>query len=149
METHILKTQNYSNHARIVPMYHGALMLMILLSLIGASINLAKSWGDPTRFYSAALLLVVFICLAFFVVFVRRFSLMAQDRAIRAEENLRHYIMTGKPLDGRLSMRQIVGLRFAGDDEYLALEKRAFEENLSEKQIKQAVKNWKGDYYRV
>ena len=32
-------------------------------------------------------------------VFVRAFPLKAQDRAIRAEEQLRHYVLTGKLLD--------------------------------------------------
>jgi hypothetical protein len=48
-----------------------------------------------------------------------------------------------------LTIRQIIGLRFALGDEFVALAKRAVEENLSEDDIKKAVKNWKGDYYRV
>jgi hypothetical protein len=52
-------------------------------------------------------------------------------------------------LDSRLTIRQIIGLRFAPDDEFVALAKKAVEENLSEDEIKRAVKNWKGDYYRV
>jgi Family of unknown function (DUF6526) len=144
-----MNPQNYSNHARLIVMYHGVLFFMILLSLIGSCVNLAKSWSDPSRFYSAALLVVVFVCLALIFVFARRFGLMAQDRAIRAEENLRHFVMTGKLLDSRLTIRQIVGLRFAGDDEFLALAKRSADENLSEKEIKMAVKNWRADTYRV
>ena len=73
----------------------------------------------------------------------------AQDRAIKAEENMRHFMLTGKLLDSRITVRQIVGLRFASDEEIVALAKRAVEENLSEDAIKRAVKNWKGDYYRV
>lgn len=144
-----MKTQNYSNHRRMILLYHGLLFLMILLSLIGSSINLAKSWGDPTRFYSAALLVVAFVCFALLFIFTRMFALRAQDRAIRAEENLRHFVMTGKLLDSRLTVRQIVGLRFAGDDEFLALAKRAVDENLSEEDIKKAIKNWRADTYRV
>jgi hypothetical protein len=77
------------------------------------------------------------------------FSLKAQDRAIRAEENFRHYILTGKPLDSRLTTRQIIGLRFASDEEFPALAVRAVEENLSEDEIKRLVKKWRPDYYRV
>ena len=46
-------------------------------------------------------------------------------------------------------MRQIIGLRFASDEEFPNLAKKAVAENLSEKAIKKSVKNWKGDYYRV
>ena len=81
--------------------------------------------------------------------YARSFALKAQDRAIRAEENFRHYLATGKPLDSRLTMRQIIGLRFAGDDEFVALAKQAADENLSEKQIKMAIKNWKADNDRA
>jgi hypothetical protein len=72
-----------------------------------------------------------------------------QNRAIRAEENLRHFAMTGKLLDPNLKMGQIVALRFASDEEYLALAKRAIEENLSRDDIKKAIKNWRADYHRV
>jgi hypothetical protein len=81
--------------------------------------------------------------------FARVFALKAQDRAIRAEENLRHFVLTGKLLDPRLSVRQIIGLRFAPDEEFVALALRAAQENLSETDIKKAVKNWKADTYRV
>jgi len=144
-----METQNYANHRRFVPMYHIVLFALILLSLIGSCVNLAVSWNDHARLYSAALLVVVFVCLAVIFVFVRSFALKAQDRAIRAEENLRHFVMTGKLLDGRLTTRQIVGLRFAGDDEFVALGRRAADENLSEDDIKKAVKNWRPDFYRV
>ncbi len=81
--------------------------------------------------------------------FTRTFALKAQDRAIRAEENLRHFAMSGKLLDPKLDIRQIIGLRFASDEEFLELEKKAVEENLKEDEIKKAVKNWKADTYRV
>jgi hypothetical protein len=144
-----MEAQNYANHRRFVLMYHGVLFALILLSLIGSCVNLAKSWGDHTRLYSAALLVVVFVCLALIFVFARSFALRAQDRAIRAEENLRHFVLTGKLLDSRLTTRQVIGLRFAGDDEFAMLAKRAADENLSEDDIKKAVKNWRPDHYRV
>jgi hypothetical protein len=144
-----MKTQNYANHHRYIATYHGVLFALILLSLIGSCVNLAKSWGDHSRLYSAALLVIVFICFGLLCVYARMFALKAQDRAIRAEENLRHFVMTGKLLDSRLTIRQIIGLRFAGDDEFVALARRAADENLSADDIKKAVKNWRADYYRV
>ena len=81
--------------------------------------------------------------------FARLFALKAQDRAIRAEENFRHYLLTGKPLDPRITVRQVIGLRFAPDDEFPALAAKAAAEGTSEDDIKKSIKNWKADHYRV
>ena len=79
----------------------------------------------------------------------RTFALKAQDRAIRAEEGLRHYVLTGKLLDPRLQVGQIIALRFASDAEFPALAQKAAESGMSNKEIKQSVKNWRADTYRV
>jgi hypothetical protein len=140
--------QNFKNHTRIVPMYHGLAFLLIFAGLIGSIINLINH-HDASNHYSAALLVVVFIVFLLIFWYARVFALKAQDRAIRAEENFRHFILTGKPLDKQLRMSQIIGLRFASDEEFPALAKKAVEEKLSSKQIKQAVQNWRADYNRV
>jgi len=87
------------------------------------------------------------VLLTFFL--ARIFALKAQDRAIRAEENLRHFVLTQKLLDRRLTVPQIVALRFASDDEFAALAAQAAEKNLDPKTIKQAIQNWRADDYRV
>ena len=76
-------------------------------------------------------------------------ALKAQDRAIRAEEKLRYFILTGKSMSNELSTRQIIGLRFASDDEFVDLVHKAQKEKMSEKEIKKSIKNWKADTYRV
>ena len=81
--------------------------------------------------------------------FCRTFPLKAQDRVIRAEENMRHFVMTGKLLDPRLSIQQIIGLRFASDAEFPALAQRAADESMSADAIKRAVKSWRVDLYRM
>ena len=80
---------------------------------------------------------------------VRTYALKAQDRAIRAEEQLRHFMLTGKPFDSRLNIRQIIALRFASDEELPALAKKAAEENLRSKEIKQQINHWRADNYRI
>ncbi len=144
-----MKEQNYSHHTRFVSGFHTGLLPVLLLTLIGSGVNLHGSWGDHTRFYSAALIVVLTLCLTATVLFARVFALKAQDRAIRAEENFRHYLLTGKPLDSRLTVRQIIGLRFASDEEFVALAAKAAEEGTSEDDIKKSVKNWRADHYRV
>jgi len=144
-----METQNYANHRQTVPMFHYVLFPLLVLTLIGACVNLYESWGDPIRFYSASLLVVLSFCVLILLFLCRIFALKAQDRAIRAEENLRHFALTGKLLDARLTIRQVIALRFASDDEFVALAQQAAEKNLEADAIKKAVKKWKADTYRV
>jgi Family of unknown function (DUF6526) len=143
------KVQSYTNHAQLVPMFHYVTLGILQLTFIGACVNLYQSWGDPTRFYSASLLVTLTFGTMLTALYARSFALRAQDRAIRAEEQLRHYVMTGKLLDPRLSIRQIIGLRFASNEEFVALAQRSADQNLSAKDIKQAVRNWRADTHRV
>jgi hypothetical protein len=143
------KVQSYTNHAQIVPMFHYVTLGILQLTFFGTCVNLYQSWGDHTRFYSASLLVTLTFGTILAALYARSFALRAQDRAIRAEEQLRHYVMTGKLLDQRLSIRQIVGLRFASNEEFVALAQRAADQNLLPKDIKQAVRNWRPDTYRV
>jgi hypothetical protein len=144
-----MDTQNYANHRRFFAPFHFVLLPLLLLTLGGSITNLCLSWGDHSRIYSASLILVLNVCVMMLAPLSRMFALKAQDRAIRAEENLRHYVLTGKLLDPKLTVRQIIGLRFAPDAEFVDLARRAVAENLSEDDIKKAVKNWKADTYRV
>ena len=144
-----MTTQNYANHRQMVPMFHGVLFGLLVLTLIGSLVNLYESWGDHHRLYSAALIVVLTLAVLMLFFFCRIFALKAQDRAIRAEENLRHFALTGKLLDPALTIRQIIGLRFAPDDEFVPLARRAVAEKLTPDAIKQAIGNWRPDTYRV
>ncbi|HUS08583.1 MAG TPA: DUF6526 family protein [Bryobacteraceae bacterium] len=144
-----MSDQNYANHRQFVTMFHKVLVPALLLTFIGSIVNLTRSWGDHERIYSAALLVVLCASTMLLAFLARIFSLRAQDRAIRAEESLRYYILTGQLPDQRLTIRQIVALRFAPDEELQGLARRAAEENLAADSIKRAVKNWRADLYRV
>ena len=143
----VMSEQNYKNHTRLLPSYHGVTALLIISGFIGSIVNLFHA--DAQTHYSAALLVVVFLVLLSLFWYARSFALRAQDRAIRAEENFRHFVLTGKPLDKQLMLSQIIALRFASDEEMPALAKKAVQENLSQKQIKQSIQNWRADYNRV
>lgn len=136
--------QNFKNHTQIVWGYYIYTGIPILI-LIGAGIHhLIK--GE--HHFALIILLVGWILLSM-LFRSRGFALKAQDRAIRAEENLRHYVLTGKLLDKRLHIGQIIALRFASDEELPALAQKAADENLSNKQIKAFIRNWRADTYRV
>ncbi|MFC0190209.1 DUF6526 family protein [Fictibacillus aquaticus] len=140
-----MNTQNVKNHARMHPIYHYVLSLLVIVGLIASIVNLFRS--EDTL--SAVILVVMALAMAITFALVRVYPLKAQDRAIRAEENLRYYVLTGKLFDSRLTPGQIVALRFAPDEEFPALAERAAAEGLKSKEIKQAIVNWKADYYRI
>jgi hypothetical protein len=141
-----MRTQNYRNHKRFVVPYHlltgGAIGYLFVVALI--SLFRARPHGH----YSVNLLILSLILMSFFV-YVRRFSLRAQDRAIRAEESLRHFTLTGKALPGELTISQIIALRFAGDEEFAQLAKRAADEGMTNDQIKRAIRSWRPDHLRA
>ena len=143
----IMQEQNFKNHPKMVPGFHYVVLPALLLLIIGAFINFFKSSEEDCL--AAAILLLSLIILMLLAFFVRSFALRAQDRAIRAEENFRYYLLTGKPLPTGLNIHQIIALRFASDDEFVALAKRALDEKLSTKQIKSTISNWRPDYYRA
>jgi hypothetical protein len=143
-----MERQNYANHSRYVKGYHFLLSLLLFAGLLISSVNLARHW-NVKGFVSAAMIVLLFICAFLMAWYLRAFPVKVQDRAIRAEESLRYYILSGKAIDSRLTMAQIVALRFAPDEEFLALAEKAAGENLSPKDIKKAIKNWKADHYRA
>lgn len=142
-----MKEQNFKNHAKWVLGYHLITFLAILALIIGSIRSFINSSDD--NMYSASLLVLVSFILLFMFYFLRTFALKAQDRAIKAEEKLRYFILTGKSLSNKITTRQIVGLRFASDEEFPALVEKAEKEKLTEKEIKKLIKNWKADTYRV
>lgn len=142
-----MQEQNFKNHTRIHPVYHYITIPALLALLIGSIVNLANS--SAQNIYSASLLVLVSFILIIIYWFTRSFALKAQDRAIRAEENFRHFILSGKPFNSSITTGQIIALRFAGDDEFLQLAQKAANEHLSPKEIKMLVKNWRADYHRV
>ena len=142
-----MNEQNFKNHGRYLPIYHFITPLILVAIFGGSIVNLIHA--DADTHYSAVLILLISFVLFIIYWYTRSFALRAQDRAIRAEENFRHFILTGKPLDARLRMSQIVALRFAPDEEFIELAKEAVGKNLSAKEIKMAIKNWKADHYRA
>jgi hypothetical protein len=143
----IMYEQNYKSHRQFVFTYHVLTGLAILALIIGSIRNLIYS--SDQNLYSASLLVLVSFILLSLYIHSRTFALKAQDRAIRAEENLRHFALTGKLLDSRLGLSQVIALRFASDEEFPALAQKAAEHNWSGDAIKKEIKMWRGDFHRV
>lgn len=139
--------QDLEHHAKLDPAYHLFGLSLLFVNLIVAVAYLVL---HPS-FWSAWLaLLAIGIFIPFFR--LRQYPLKVQDRVIRLEERLRLQALAPAEWRAqifRLSEDQLIGLRFAGDDEVLSLAKQALEENLSRKQIKERIRNWRPDHWRV
>ncbi|MGB5947024.1 DUF6526 family protein [Paenisporosarcina sp.] len=144
-----MENQTYKTHVRMDPLYHYVLSVLLLASFVVAIINMVRSINAENNVLQSVLLLLMTVAIIIIAILVRLYPLKSQDRAIRAEENLRHYVLTGKLLNPSLSNSQIIALRFADEQEFPSLCERAVKENLKPNEIKQAIVNWKADNNRV
>lgn len=144
-----MKVQNYSNHRRYIFLYHFVTFFVVILLFVSSVYYSFKNLNNgPGLRFALFLLLISFVLLVMFFA-ARSFGTRAQDRAIRAEENLRHFVLTGKLLDSRLKIHQITALRFASDEEFVPLAKKAADDEMKPEDIKKSIKNWRADWDRV
>jgi hypothetical protein len=141
------KEQNFLNHTHYVPLYHYLTFTVMIVLIAGATYNLFTGKQENYLINSLFLLLVLTVISVSF--HNRSFTLKVQDRAIRAEESLRYYVLTGKRLDQSITIYQLIALRFAEDDEFVKLVEETIKENLTPRQIKRRIINWRPDYYRA
>jgi hypothetical protein len=142
--------QNYKNHTRFHPPFHFFVLPMLLLNFFFAIYVTIHHWPDHRVLFGWWIVVSLVLFMGFGL--SRSYALKAQDRIIRLEEKLRFAALLPPDLLARsqsLTVRQVIGLRFASDTELPALVKRALDENLTEKQIKQAIVDWRPDYLRV
>ncbi|AZN42510.1 hypothetical protein EJC50_24615 [Paenibacillus albus] len=105
------QVQNYQNHRRFHPPFHYVLTLLNAALLICAIWELVRTINDEGPLLPAVMFVLLALISLFIFLIIRSYPLKAQDRAIRAEENLRHYVLTGKLLDSRLTLSQTLALR--------------------------------------
>ncbi len=141
------KTQNYANHMRLHPPVHYFVFPVFLVNIVVAIVHAVRHPG-----WLSGWLVVVSIALFMAVGFMRAYALKVQDRVIRLEERMRLTALlppSQRASIAQLSVKQLVALRFASDAELPALAERAWKENLTPKQIKQAIQMWRPDTFRV
>ena len=140
--------QNYSNHTRWQPAFHFFVVPVMVINLIWSIVQFVMTPG-----WNSGRWAVVSLALVVLAVLVRTNPLKAQDRIIRLEENLRYQQVLSPALlqqTGTLRPGQIIALRFAPDDELEELLGAALAGKLTgPAQIKQAIKNWRSDTFRV
>jgi hypothetical protein len=139
--------QDLKNHGRLDPPYHFVLTTVLAVNLF---IVLSYAWRNLNYFTEW----MVILSMAVFIpaMKLRSYPLKVQDRVIRLEERLRLQALAPAEWHAqiyRLSEDQLIGLRFASDDEVVELAKQALEHNLDRKQIKERIKSWRPDDWRV
>jgi hypothetical protein len=139
--------QNLKNHARFDPPFHFVLVFVLVANLIFALTHLFHHHDIDAAWF------LVLSIVAFVALFrLRQYPLKVQDRVIRLEERLRLQSLAPAQWHtqiSRLTEDQLIGLRFAGDDEVVELAKQALEHNLNRKQIKERIKDWRADNWRI
>jgi uncharacterized protein YhhL (DUF1145 family) len=144
-----LEQQNYTNYKRLDPRYHFVLSLLTLAVLVGAIVNLVQAFNNNTNQFVSVLILLIAVIIVIVFSIIRSYPLKIQDRAIQAEEGLRHFILTAKRMDPSLTRSQVIALRFASDTEFPALCEKAAAEKLTPDAIKKAIVSWRADHFRV
>ncbi len=139
--------QTFSNHVRFDPPFHYFVLPVFAISWIVSVVFAVRHPGF------VHIWIVIFnTALIVAVTKARLYALKVQDRVIRLEERLR--LATLLPDSQRsqivkLSEAQLIGLRFASDEEVSALVEQTLAANLERKDIKKLIKNWRPDYWRV
>jgi hypothetical protein len=139
--------QNFSNYTRRDPLFHFFILPVFVITLIATIVHLVRRPG-----LHSAWLVVVMIAVLVAVFKIRLYALKVQDRVIRLEERLRLATWLDPALRPRIpefTEAQLIALRFAPDAELPALAARALNEKLAAQEIKQAIQNWRPDYWRV
>jgi hypothetical protein len=139
--------QTFASHARWDPAFHFFVLPVGLITVIVTVVDLFRAPG-----WASGWLVVVALAAFLLALRVRSYATKLQDRVIRLEERIRLTSILQEPLRsrvGELTSTQLIGLRFASDAELPALVKRALNEKLDRKAIKQAITNWRPDTFRV
>lgn len=140
--------QNYSNHTKIVPLFHLFVLPVMFVNVGWAIARLVHEISFATVF---GLILAIALLTGF--TFARVFALKVQDRLIRLEMNLR--LMKILPADlqpriGEFTVDQLVAMRFAGDAEMPEMARKILNDRIADrKTIKKMVKNWVADEVRA
>lgn len=141
--------QSFENHAKIVPGYHRWATGLVVLPTLYFAYRAVADFYSVER--TADFLFAVGVILI--GLYARVFALGVQDRVIRLEERLRMERILPEDLRRRIpefTTAQLVGLRFASDEELPDLGRRVLDEGITDKKIiKQAVKSWRADHQRI
>ncbi len=135
--------QTYANHKYLPTLW----LITALLAVLAFAMMVLLLLNQPAIFTVGLVTLAVTLICAVWL--IRQYALRLQNRIIRLEMQVR-LARLGRVADSdRLTMRQLIALRFASDAEMPGLVDRTLAEKLEPDQIKRAVTSWQGDYLRT
>lgn len=144
-----MKKQSYENHTRWHPLQHFILMPLSAVTLIVSITYVFITISNEELSLGVLLILALVIMSIITGLLARINALKVQNRVIRIEEQFRYYMLTKQPIDSRLTLQQLIALRFASDEEFPALADKAAQAGMSPDEIKKAIVHWRADEYRV
>jgi len=139
--------QSFANHRRLDPSQHFFLTPVLVITVVSSCVS---AYRHPSLHNAWFVVLALALLLMAFQ--VRIYALKVQDRVIRLEETLRMERVLPAELQGRiqeLTVKQMVGLRFAADAELPHRVREALDEKLSGEAIKKRIQSWRPDTFRV
>jgi len=140
--------QSFKSHRRYIPLYHFVLLPILILNVVAQVLYFLK-YHTPYKLF----MILVALTLALIPFSLRAMIATVQDRVIRLEERLRLSNLLPAEMHSRindLTPGQLVGLRFAPDDEVVGLAQRCISGELTKgEQIKKEIRNWRPDYLRA
>ena len=142
------------NPVRYYPLHHYILLPLTLLMVIYTIRRYVHVAGDDSEisrlwFSLAAVTLLFLVTL---VMLRQHYALMLQDRIARLEVRQRYFEVSGQrfaDLEKDLTLKQILTLRLAGDQELPALAQAAVREKLSPQDIQARINDFQFDPMRV
>ena len=144
------KQQTFRNHASFDPLYHFGVAPALIANLLVAIVLLVMSLH--THLLTSIWIVLLSAALLLLVVRLRTYPLKVQDRIIRLEERMRLEALLPEPLRKRipeLTEDQLIGLRFASDEELPSLVEMTLDKKLDRRQIKERIQNWRPDHWRI
>ncbi|MDQ0216292.1 phosphate/sulfate permease [Oikeobacillus pervagus] len=144
-----MKQQSYENHTRYHPLQHFIWLPLSLVTLISSIIYAGIAIKNGKFSLNVFLILALVVLSIIAGMLARMNALTVQNRLIRVEEQFRHYVLTNEPIDPRLTLPQLIALRFASDEEFPALAKKAAQNKMNPDEIKKAITYWRADEHRV
>lgn len=140
--------QNYANHVRHDRMIYATAVVYLVALVLG----IAGLYFDSARVVGAGLLVAI-VGGVMAASMTRGYAVKLQDRIVRLEMRLRLERVLPEDLRGRIaefSLRQLIALRFASDEELPDLARKVLDDKIeSGDEIKKQVKNWQADWHRV
>jgi hypothetical protein len=140
--------QSYATHRRFFPLFHYVALPILFANVavaVGHAIRRPTAWN--------AWLVVVSLGLVAGLVASRASTLHVQNRLIALEMRLRLAATLPAELRARipeLRLRQLIGLRFAGDGELTGLVERCLRGELpTAEAVKREIRDWRPDFQRA